>query len=169
MTFKPLINGIATPPILTETKRCSRCKEEKPLDEFHHNCSQNDGYAHYCKECACAYQREYATRPHVQARLDKYYQSDAFKESQRRYQQSKKGRKFQRERRQRIKQKKKAQNAVYRAIQSGELVRPERCEKCGAQERLEAHHYKGYSDENVLDVQFLCISCHNKAHKEEDK
>lgn len=33
-------------------KECYRCEEEKPLDEFRKNKSQEDGYDLYCKTCA---------------------------------------------------------------------------------------------------------------------
>lgn len=32
-------------------KRCSICKQEKPLDTFTRNRAQKDGYAYQCKEC----------------------------------------------------------------------------------------------------------------------
>ena len=39
-------------------KRCSRCKIEKPLSEFHRNKSRKDGLNHDCKECKNARMRE---------------------------------------------------------------------------------------------------------------
>lgn len=33
-------------------KRCSRCKDEKPLDAFSKNRSAKDGLAHNCKDCS---------------------------------------------------------------------------------------------------------------------
>ena len=41
------------------TKRCSRCKREKPVTEFGKNQGMKDGLQHYCRECNRAYQREY--------------------------------------------------------------------------------------------------------------
>jgi hypothetical protein len=32
-------------------KKCNKCKEEKPLDEFYKNKSTNDGRDYYCKIC----------------------------------------------------------------------------------------------------------------------
>lgn len=60
-----------------------------------------------------------------------------------------------------------AHHAVGRALRSGRLVRPEVCERCGkipTTRGLHAHHYKGYELEHVLDVQWLCGSCHNFVH-----
>ncbi len=40
------------------TKVCRRCRVAKALTEFHRNRSERDGYAHYCKPCKIAYNRE---------------------------------------------------------------------------------------------------------------
>lgn len=33
-------------------KKCSKCKTEKPLEEFHKRKASKDGYRHDCKECS---------------------------------------------------------------------------------------------------------------------
>lgn len=53
--------------------------------------------------------------------------------------------------------KRSAHDAVYRAIKSGALVRPNACEHCNAQVFTEASH-TDYS--RWLDVEWLCRSCH---------
>ena len=64
-------------------------------------------------------------------------------------------------------QRQRARKLVTAAIAAGTLVRPERCEQCGARpERsnrapLDAHHVT-YS--RPLDVTWLCASCHRLAH-----
>ena len=35
-----------------ETKRCSKCREEKPLEEFFKNERTSTGYTSYCKKCS---------------------------------------------------------------------------------------------------------------------
>ena len=40
-------------------KTCSKCKEQKPLDEFYRNRRTKDGKASWCKECHRARSREY--------------------------------------------------------------------------------------------------------------
>ena len=35
------------------SNRCSKCKKEKSLDEFHNDKSKKDGHCSYCKVCAC--------------------------------------------------------------------------------------------------------------------
>ncbi len=57
--------------------------------------------------------------------------------------------------------------AVARAIKSGKLIKPEKCELCGEVKPLEGHHYKGYSKEFRLVVQWLCSLCHDSIHKKE--
>lgn len=32
-------------------KRCTRCREEKPIDQFHRNRSRGDGWSVWCKAC----------------------------------------------------------------------------------------------------------------------
>lgn len=36
-------------------KKCNRCHEDKPFDQFHKNKKFADGYAHYCKICRSEY------------------------------------------------------------------------------------------------------------------
>jgi len=41
-------------------KRCSRCGEEKLLEEFNRSASSPDGRYHYCRPCRATYQATYA-------------------------------------------------------------------------------------------------------------
>ena len=36
---------------MTETKRCTKCGEEKPLTEFHKSRKSHDGLGYWCKSC----------------------------------------------------------------------------------------------------------------------
>jgi len=56
----------------------------------------------------------------------------------------------------------KAHDAVSRAVKTGKLT-PIPCEVCG-KEPSEAHHYKGYEQENWLEVKWLCRSHHKLEH-----
>lgn len=40
-------------------KRCSKCKREKPRDQFHTNHHSKDGLRYKCKECIKSYDKEY--------------------------------------------------------------------------------------------------------------
>ena len=55
-------------------KRCSTCKQWKPLDEFHRNRRRRDGLQVCCKPCNIAVnQRWYRNNPSVRAeRMDDY-------------------------------------------------------------------------------------------------
>lgn len=57
----------------------------------------------------------------------------------------------------------KARTAVSNALRLGKIIKPAVCQVCGCHEKLEAHHWKGYSQEYWLDVQWLCHSDHLKA------
>ena len=63
------------------------------------------------------------------------------------------------------KQIKKAKNAVINALSSNKISRPEKCQKCSVVGSVEAHHHKGYDDDHLLDVKWLCRACHVEAHK----
>lgn len=49
----------------------------------------------------------------------------------------------------------------FNAVQSGKVVRPDRCEICSSTKNIQAHH-EDYS--KPLDVQWLCVKCHNDVH-----
>jgi len=59
----------------------------------------------------------------------------------------------------------KAKKALAKGIAKGVLVRPPTCSKCGmGDRRIDGHHHNGYADEHLLDVVWLCRSCHKLAH-----
>lgn len=43
------------------TKVCSRCKQEKPIEDFSRSCCTRDGFNYYCKRCRCEATRKHAT------------------------------------------------------------------------------------------------------------
>jgi hypothetical protein len=63
------------------------------------------------------------------------------------------------------KEKCRAGNALRYAVKAGKIIRPNKCSSCGAIGPIQGHHYKGYKEENFLDVQWLCPPCHGKAHR----
>lgn len=64
------------------------------------------------------------------------------------------------------KQKERARGAARYAVKKGILTRPDACPRCGSTEnRIDAHHHKGYDDAHRLDVVFLCTVCHGKDHR----
>jgi len=54
-----------------------------------------------------------------------------------------------------------ARRAVQRAVESGEISKPEICSVCGASGDIEGHH-DDYSQ--PLSVRWLCHECHGLAH-----
>lgn len=57
----------------------------------------------------------------------------------------------------------KARSIIYRMIKRGWLSRPTSCNKCGINEKTEAHH-ADYS--KPLDVIWVCKKCHVAIHKD---
>lgn len=46
-----------------DTKKCTKCQNEKPLDEFHNVKRNKDGKHNKCKTCASEYQKSLRNRP----------------------------------------------------------------------------------------------------------
>lgn len=57
--------------------------------------------------------------------------------------------------------KARAHKAVYAAVQSGRLIRPASCERCGQSAKVEGHH-EDYN--KPLEVNWLCRACHTAIH-----
>lgn len=51
---------------MSASKTCSKCRVEKPLDDFHRNASKPDGRKSACKACLRDRNREYAHRWHAE-------------------------------------------------------------------------------------------------------
>ena len=128
-----------------KTKQCSRCKEEKPLFEFHRNRCQKDGLKNNCKACCIIYGAIWKQTPAGKAkeRRDAAIQRARFPE------------------------RVKASNAVHHAIAAGRLLKPSTflCHNLQCQEvAREYHHWHGYGSDHWLDIIPMCIPCHRKAH-----
>ena len=148
-------------------KRCSKCKQEKPIPDFSVDRANKDGLRSQCKNCTKAYQ-----------------QSDAFKQVKKQHRQSQKGRETYekwkqgsgREVRNRASRNFKKRNinffeaskAITTAISLGHLCRAANfnCLKCH-QPADHWHHIAGYEPENQYCVIPVCINCHIKYHKNE--
>lgn len=134
------------------TKRCSKCKQEKPVSEFFKNKSRKDGYRARCKLCHREDCRDYAKTGYYR-RYNREY-----------------------ERRPEVKERRKVTKAVYRnrpdvkiknmarwytnhEIQAGRIKR-EPCAFCG-KEQSEVHH-PDYNE--PLLIVWLCADCHRRIH-----
>ena len=58
----------------------------------------------------------------------------------------------------------RATQRVQNALRRGDLVRPGTCSACQSPCKPQAHHHNGYDEEHMLDVVWVCISCHEAAH-----
>ena len=151
-------------------KKCFKCGFTKPLSEFYKHSQTLDGYFNKCKECTKkdvykyrdkniekikAYDRN---RPNHKERL-KANKERLLKnpEALKKYKEKQRQWGF------KNKEKRNAHCKVARALLRGILIRPVKCEKCGAIEKIEAHH-DDYS--KPLEVKWLCVECHNQRHKE---
>lgn len=126
------------------TKVCKQCGVEKDLDDFYAHSQMADGHMSKCKECVKEYQK---------GRPDQHKWTEHRKNQQLEYQ---------RRRRKEHPEKQRAHDKVLRAIKAGKLERPDHCELCGKECKPHAHHWHGYDDDHVLDVQWLCAKCHRK-------
>ena len=57
-------------------KRCNRCREVQPLENFNRHSRSSDGHQGYCRPCQAEKQREYRTTAAGKARDKRYESSD---------------------------------------------------------------------------------------------
>ena len=73
---------------------------------------------------------------------------------------SKDGARYSTIQRERYPERKHARDAVYRALKTGKLIKPGKCEDCGEETaRLQGHH-ESYEPDEWLDINWLCRRCH---------
>jgi hypothetical protein len=115
-------------------------------------------------EKAKIYKRENKKKVSVKAALKRLSEEDRFdKNKDRHYRWSKDHRKqinlYQKKWYQSNKEKRRANVAVFRAVKSGELVRPSTCSECSKQCKPDGHHLD-YS--KPLEVVWICRACHSR-------
>lgn len=131
------------------TKRCSKCHDVKPLDDFHKNKAHSDGRANYCKECT-----KKNCKKQYHSGKPRYSNDTSRVRHNTETAQYKKNNPI----------KARAQDTVKRAVQSGKLpkVQTLQCTHCGRM--ATSYHHWSYEREHWLDVVPLCHSCHMKIH-----
>lgn len=146
-----------------KTKVCSKCRKEKPCDEFYEN------NVHRCKECIRS-----AVKANRLARIEYYRSFDKARASTPQrvkarvaYAKTPKGlvvhSKAKKKWTERNKEKRNAADVVNNAVRDGKLKKSCACENCGKSNcRIEGHH-NDYS--KPLEVRWLCSSCHRKWHE----
>jgi hypothetical protein len=133
------------------TKKCFKCEEVKPLEEFYKHPGTSDGRLGKCKDCNKRDVREnYAKRHDYYAA----YERMRFSTPERR----KTRMENQRRMRARHPDKYRARQMVGNAIRGGRLKR-QPCETCGTTKRIQAHH-DDYS--KPLDVRWFCFKHHRE-------
>lgn len=155
-------------PETIQTKDCYKCKQIKPISEFHKH--KRKGFQHYCKPC----QKKYNQGERNKAFQKRYRQSKEGKAANlkafKKYQKTQKYKVATRNRSKRYKiihpELIKANKAVSNAIRDGKLPRPDtlQCNYCPKQAE-QYHHWKGYAKEHWLDVVPACRKCHRKIHR----
>jgi len=140
-------------------KPCSKCGVVRPLDDYYLSKSGADGLMSQCKPCTRERARAHRAA-HPEQAANRFRPADAG--SQQRYRQRHaeaiKGR--QRRWYAANREKRAAQNQVYRAVSRGDLVRPATCGRCGAGNCLIEASHNDYS--RPLEVEWLCSSCHRR-------
>ncbi len=147
-------------------KRCCRCGQVKPFEDFGKNKTRKDGLSAECKLCkskidkssyskniqrAKTWQKEYSAKNSsvIVSRIRRW-------RSENRYKATASTQSFRR----RNPEKYLAHNAVTLALRNGLLVK-QPCEICGVIKGVEAHH-EDYS--KPLEVTWLCKKHHIELH-----
>ena len=128
-----------------------------------------DGHLSFCKDCVKARIKIYDKQPYVMQRdrerrrggKDAKHVAKA-KERNASTDTTEYKRKWNRENR----NKRYAQGVAGRALKSGDLVKPDKCEWCSLKTDKLAKHHPNYTE--PLRVIWLCTKCHGKAHWKKD-
>ena len=145
---------------INNMKTCFKCGRLLPISDFYEHPAMSDGHLGKCKECARS-----DVRANRAARRKQYaaFEVTRNKTETRKAYKSKHCKSY----RARNPEKTSAHQAVSRAIARGSIIRPRKCDECGAESdgtrRTQIHaHHDDYS--RPLDVRWLCPSCHVKRH-----
>ena len=125
------------------TKQCYVCNRILPLTEFTKATARIDGLQSKCRECASRLNKIWYQTPQGKAHNIKNSQNQRAKSLNQH----------------------NAKSLVAKRIYRHRWVRPDTCQVCGQRGRIEAHHAWGYDGVAKEMVQWLCKSCHVKAHQ----
>lgn len=143
---------------------CSYCKVEKDESQFR-------GNGHQCSSCKRDTDRKYRQkhREKIKRYKRKYYirnrEECSIKRKEWKLNNQDKCAEYRSKWEDMNPEKRKANKALTNAIASGKIIKASNCGICGATENIEGHHHKGYGEEYVLDVMWLCSRCHHYEHK----
>jgi hypothetical protein len=149
-------------------KRCFRCLEVKPIDEFYRHAMMGDGHLNKCKECTKsdvtahrlaniervrAYDKSRASMPHRLAARKEYAQTPAGKAAHRRALQASALK---------YPEKRDARIAFGNAVRDGRVIPWPVCAVPECDRSPQGHHFD-YS--RPLEVVWLCEAHHREAHR----
>jgi hypothetical protein len=154
-----------------EWRQCNRCRRSLPITSFRKEPRCVGGRRHICYECEregiirarnASPKYKAAVRAKIRAWSQEFAQTDAGRACKRK-QAHRYGQKYP--------EKAKAKRILRSAVESGKVVRPDRCQNCGAADvrlkdgrsGIQAHHHAGY--DKPLEVVWLCYICHSKCHQ----
>lgn len=131
-------------------KTCFKCHRELPLTDFYKHPMMGDGHLGKCKDCTRddvtenriknigrirQYDRQRAQLPHRRASINRVAQEWIA----------------------RFPARHRAHNKLNNAVRDRRIAKPDRCQRCQAMGRIEAHH-ADYS--KPFDVEWVCKPCH---------
>lgn len=174
-------------------KKCWKCEQIKEVEEFS-KCRRNkDGRQDACRECDNEIKRQWRKKnKQYAAEYNRKWQEenrDKGNEKAKRYRERHpervinnkerykeanhdevlaSSRRWKEKNPDRVKMMQRPCWFVEKAIKSGDLVRPSKCEGCGKTGMAEAAHYS-YEQGRELDVRWLCRSCHIRWDQNEPK
>jgi len=162
-----------------ETKRCSKCKEVKPVSEFYKDRSRPDGYMYSCKACRKVRYAEYREehREEIAAQRKEYdaaYNKEYYKEHRderaaydKEHEQTAEGKEVRRK-----------ANSKRRALKLGAAVgavneaaiyeRDKACVYCGSKEDLTIDHVVALNDGGSHKQDNLVVACRSCNSRKSD-
>jgi hypothetical protein len=155
MTAADSSRSTSRPSDASSDKLCTRCNQVKPRSEFHRHCRKPDGLRSHCKACRkIDAKAEYHADPgRAIARSAAWARANPERASALKAAWTA-----------RNPEKTLAHRRLNDAVKTGRIERPEKCELCDTQGRVEGHH-ADYG--RPLDVQWLCTRCHADLHLSE--
>jgi len=140
------------------TKTCSKCKQVKPLDSFGIKKGTSDGLTFRCKTCN-EYMRYYKQTEKNQRWREQYKQSGKALACSRKRDRSDRGKQSRRDFHGRHPERRKAREAIKRAVDKG-LLPPAKSCICQCGKAAAEYHHESYAPEDRLVVIPVCIQCH---------
>ena len=154
---------------LKQMKRCSRCREIKPLSEFNKNKSKKSGYHYTCKNCMHIYQKRWAekNKERIKNKNRLWYEknkekakifskayNEEHKEEIRAYRQSEEYR--ERAKNRNRKRRLSTNGKTFSGLNKREWTN--HCELCGKINKRS--HYHHWDDNNLSKGIWICTRCH---------